>query len=365
MSVNPATTGEPDETAAPTGAPDADESMISLRDVHKVYRLRDGSQVHALDGLSLNIPAGSIHGIVGTSGAGKSTLVRCLTALERPTYGEVRVAGQDLTTLSANELRKARRAIGMVFQHANLLDQRTAAQNIAYPLDLAGAQKGQRHERVSRMLELVGLADRGSSYPAQLSGGQQQRVAIARALITNPDLLLCDEPTSALDPITTTQILDLLVEINTKLGVTILIITHQMNVIAAIADHVAVLEHGHLIEHGPVEQVFAHPREALTRQFVGTVVPQRLPDTLVREVSAGAWDTVLRVVHTDTAGRGVISHLEKEFGIQVELLHAVDASLRHTSVGIIILGLRGPSVVIDQALQWLHSRKHLEVEILP
>ena len=138
-----------------------------------------------------------------------------------------------------------------------------------------------------------------------------------------------------------------------------------MNVIAAIADHVAVLEHGHLIEHGPVEQVFAHPREALTRQFVGTVVPQRLPDTLVQEVSSGAWDTVLRVVHTDAAGRGVISHLEKEFGIQVELLHAVDASLRHTSVGIIILGLRGPSIIIDQALRWLRSRKHLEVEILP
>ena len=154
-------------------------------------------------------------------------------------------------------------------------------------------------------------------------------------------------------------------EINAQLGVTILIITHQMNVIAAIADHVAVLEHGHLIEHGPVEQVFARPREALTRQFVGTVVPQRLPDTLVQEVSSGTWDTVLRVVHTDAAGRGIISHLEKEFGIQVELLHAVDASLRHTSVGIIILGLRGPSIVIDQALQWLHSRKHLEVEILP
>ena len=268
MSVNPATTGEPDETAAPTGAPDADESMISLRDVHKVYRLRDGSQVHALDGLSLNIPAGSIHGIVGTSGAGKSTLVRCLTALERPTYGEVRVAGQDLTTLSANELRKARRAIGMVFQHANLLDQRTAAQNIAYPLDLAGAQKGQRHERVSRMLELVGLADRGSSYPAQLSGGQQQRVGIARALADEPAVLLCDEPTSALDPETTRSILDLIRDVRDRLGVTVVIITHEMSVVRRICDSVSLLEAGRIVQSGPIEDVVSDVDSRLSLELV-------------------------------------------------------------------------------------------------
>ena len=268
MSVNPATTGEPDETAAPTGAPDADESMISLRDVHKVYRLRDGSQVHALDGLSLNIPAGSIHGIVGTSGAGKSTLVRCLTALERPTYGEVRVAGQDLTTLSANELRKARRAIGMVFQHANLLDQRTAAQNIAYPLDLAGAQKGQRHERVSRMLELVGLADRGSSYPAQLSGGQKQRVGIARALADEPAVLLCDEPTSALDPETTRSILDLIRDVRDRLGVTVVIITHEMSVVRRICDSVSLLDAGRIVQSGPIEDVVSDVDSRLSLELV-------------------------------------------------------------------------------------------------
>ena len=323
MSVNPATTGEPDETAAPTGAHDAtagasadtgtdapagadvpadivdasddsdnsetsgtsggdtadgdadgeealdaDEPMISLRDVHKVYRLRDGSQVHALDGLSLNIPAGSIHGIVGTSGAGKSTLVRCLTALERPTYGEVSVAGQDLTTLSANELRKARRAIGMVFQHANLLDQRTAAQNIAYPLDLAGAQKGQRHERVSRMLELVGLADRGSSYPAQLSGGQKQRVGIARALADEPAVLLCDEPTSALDPETTRSILDLIRDVRDRLGVTVVIITHEMSVVRRICDSVSLLEAGRIVQSGPIEDVVSDVDSRLSLELV-------------------------------------------------------------------------------------------------
>ena len=268
MSVNSATTGEPDEIAAPTGAPDADESMISLRDVHKVYRLRDGSQVHALDGLSLNIPAGSIHGIVGTSGAGKSTLVRCLTALERPTYGEVRVAGQDLTTLSANELRKARRAIGMVFQHANLLEQRTAAQNIAYPLDLAGAQKGQRRGRVSRMLELVGLADRGSSYPAQLSGGQQQRVGIARALADEPAVLLCDEPTSALDPETTRSILDLIRDVRDRLGVTVVIITHEMSVVRRICDSVSLLEAGRIVQSGPIEDVVSDVDSRLSLELV-------------------------------------------------------------------------------------------------
>ena len=268
MSVNSATTGEPDEIAAPTGAPDADESMISLRDVHKVYRLRDGSQVHALDGLSLNIPAGSIHGIVGTSGAGKSTLVRCLTALERPTYGEVRVAGQDLTTLSANELRKARRAIGMVFQHANLLDQRTAAQNIAYPLAMAGVPKGERHETVARMLELVGLADRGSSYPAQLSGGQKQRVGIARALADEPAVLLCDEPTSALDPETTRSILDLIRDVRDRLGVTVVIITHEMSVVRRICDSVSLLEAGRIVQSGPIEDVVSDVDSRLSLELV-------------------------------------------------------------------------------------------------
>ncbi|WP_448751870.1 methionine ABC transporter ATP-binding protein, partial [Actinomyces naeslundii] len=188
----------------------SDAPMISLRDVHKVYRLRSGKEVRALDGLSLDVAPGSIHGIVGTSGAGKSTLVRCLTSLERPTSGQVSVDGQDMTALSAGQLREARRRIGMVFQHANLLDQRTTAQNIAYPLALAGVPGGQRRPIVERMLDLVGLADRGASYPSQLSGGQKQRVGIARALADDPAVLLCDEPTSALDPETTRSILDLI-----------------------------------------------------------------------------------------------------------------------------------------------------------
>ena len=255
----------------------ADEPMISLRDVHKVYRLRDGSQVHALDGLTLDIPAGSIHGVVGTSGAGKSTLVRCLTALERPTGGEVRVAGQDLTTLRAHELRRARRAIGMVFQHANLLEQRTAAQNIAYPLALAGARKGQRHDRVARMLTLVGLDGRGSSYPAQLSGGQQQRVGIARALADEPAVLLCDEPTSALDPETTRSILDLIRDVRDRLGVTVVIITHEMSVVRRISDSVSLLEAGRIVQSGPIEDVVSDVGSRLSRELVP---PPDVPDAV-------------------------------------------------------------------------------------
>ena len=300
MSADPAPTADPVEAAAPAdalgptgasaepgadtdaGAPDApgvgaDEPMISLRDVHKIYRLRDGSQVHALDGLTLDIPAGSIHGVVGTSGAGKSTLVRCLTALERPTDGEVRVAGQDLTTLSAHELRRARRAIGMVFQHANLLEQRTAAQNIAYPLALAGARKGQRHDRVTRMLTLVGLDGRGSSYPAQLSGGQQQRVGIARALADEPAVLLCDEPTSALDPETTRSILDLIRDVRDRLGVTVVIITHEMSVVRRICDSVSLLEAGRIVQSGPIEDVVSDVDSRLSRELVP---PPDVPDAV-------------------------------------------------------------------------------------
>ena len=268
MTADPAPASDSARAGAPVDAPGADESMISLRNVHKIYHLRDGSDVRALDGLTLEIPAGSIHGVVGTSGAGKSTLVRCLTALERPTDGEVRVAGQDVTSLSASELRKARRAIGMVFQHANLLEQRTAAQNIAYPLDLAGAQKGQRRGRVSRMLELVGLADRGSSYPAQLSGGQQQRVGIARALADEPAVLLCDEPTSALDPDTTRSILNLIRDVRDRLGVTVVIITHEMSVVRRICDSVSLLEAGRIVQSGPIEDVVSDVDSRLSLELV-------------------------------------------------------------------------------------------------
>ena len=285
-----------DDGPEPAGAePPGAEPMIRLHDVHKHYRLRDGREVRALDGLTLDVPAGSVHGVVGTSGAGKSTLVRCLTALERPTSGEVRVAGQDLTALGARELREARRAIGMVFQHANLLEQRTAAQNIAYPLAMAGVPRGERHETVARMLELVGLADRGSSYPAQLSGGQQQRVGIARALADQPAVLLCDEPTSALDPETTRSILELIRDVRDRLGVTVVIITHEMSVVRAVCDSVSLLEAGRVVESGPIEDVVADVASRLSRELV--------PAPAVPAGSVGPGDTVIDVALTAHPGQ--------------------------------------------------------------
>lgn len=285
-------------TETPTGTPPASAGaapMISLRDVHKVYRLRDGSQVRALDGLSLDVQPGTIHGIVGTSGAGKSTLVRCLTSLEPVTSGTVEVAGQDMSALSPRQLREARRNIGMVFQHANLLEQRTTAQNIAYPLALAGVRKGSRRATVERMLDLVGLADRGASYPAQLSGGQQQRVGIARALADQPKVLLCDEPTSALDPETTRQILQLIRDVRDRLGVTVVIITHEMSVVRAICDSVSLLEAGRIVESGPIEQVVSQVTSRLSHELV--------PVPAIPESAVAAGEAIIDVALTARPGQ--------------------------------------------------------------
>ena len=295
MSSAPPSQGHGPQPDGATAGWDPSQPMISLHDVHKVYRLRDGSVVRALDGLSLDVPAGSIHGVVGTSGAGKSTLVRCLTALERPTSGEVSVAGQDMATLPPAALREARRRIGMVFQHANLLDSRTTAQNIAYPLALAGVLKGERHQSVARMLDLVGLTDRGSSYPAQLSGGQKQRVGIARALADQPPVLLCDEPTSALDPETTRAILELIKDVRDTLGVTVVIITHEMAVVRAICDSVSLLEAGQVVEGGRLEDVVADVDSRLSREIV--------PPPAVPEAATPHGEAVLDVAITAHPGQ--------------------------------------------------------------
>lgn len=242
--------------------------MIELQDVRKVYARSKADDVIALDGISLSIPSGEIHGIVGESGAGKSTLIRCLTALETPTSGRILVDGRDLSALPARELRDARRTIGMVFQGANLLDARTAAGNIAYPLRLAGMDKEKTRARVSEMLSLVGIADRASSFPSQLSGGQRQRVGIARAMADSPSVLLCDEPTSALDTETTDQILQLLKDVRDTYGVTVLIITHEMGVVRKICDAVTLLDHGRIVASGSVSDVVSDVTSPLARQII-------------------------------------------------------------------------------------------------
>lgn len=242
--------------------------MIDLSDVTKVYDAGSANQVRALDGVSLHVDKGAIHGIVGQSGAGKSTLIRCLTALEQPTSGSIVVDGVDLTILRGSALRQARRNIGMVFQAANLLDSRTAAANIAYPLHLAKWPKEKIAPRVEELLELVGLSGRGASYPSRLSGGQKQRVGIARAMATNPPVLLCDEPTSALDANSTHQILELLRELRTNSEVTILIITHEMRVVREICDSVTLLSSGKVVQSGTLEDVLTKAGSPLAQALV-------------------------------------------------------------------------------------------------
>ncbi|MDY5785575.1 methionine ABC transporter ATP-binding protein [Corynebacterium sp.] len=325
---------------------------------------RTYGDITALEDVSFAVPAGSICGVVGTSGAGKSTLLRTVNGLEVPTGGSVTVLGQEPAQLKSGELRALRRDVSMIFQHYNLLGSKTVAENVAIPLRLAGVGKAEIAQRVADALDLVGLTDRAGHLPRQLSGGQRQRVGIARALVTNPKIVLCDEPTSALDPITTAQILDLLVKINNELGITILIITHQMDVIAKIADFVAVLENGRLVEKASVGEIFARPRAELTRRFVETVVPQRLPASLAQDAAKGALGTVVRVVHEGGAGRSLLNDLHKIFGVDASLLHAADAPLRHTTVGTMVLGLQGPDDRVGQALDWLAAHNGITEEVL-
>ena len=349
VSAEPRDTEPEGAEAASTDAEEdgsADAPMISLRDVHKVYRLRSGKEVRALDGLSLDVAAGSIHGIVGTSGAGKSTLVRCLTSLERPTSGHVSVAGQDMTALSPSQLREARRRIGMVFQHANLLDQRTTAQNIAYPLALAGVPGGRRHPVVKRMLDLVGLADRGGSYPSQLSGGQKQRVGIARALADDPAVLLCDEPTSALDPETTRSILDLIKNVRDTLGLTVIIITHEMSVVRQVCDSVSLLEAGKIVESGRLEDIVLDVDSRLSREIV--------PFPKVPEAAVAHGESVIDVSITAHPGQpAAVALMSMVAELGGDIAAGVFETIGQAQIGRLAVTIPGPDTA--QAVQVLRQ----------
>ena len=251
--------------------------MIELKHVSKTFDSGTAGGVDALKDVSLTIEDGDIYGIIGMSGAGKSTLVRCINLLERPTSGEIVVNGQRLDTMTPAQLREARRGITMIFQHFNLLMQRTCLKNVCFPMELVGVKKDEAEKRARELLDLVGLPDKANAYPAQLSGGQQQRIAIARALATDPKVLLCDEATSALDPNTTRQILELIRDINKKLGITVVVITHQMSVVKEICSHVAIINRGKIVEHGEVEDVFFHPRTEAARRLVMPEALQNLP----------------------------------------------------------------------------------------
>jgi len=241
--------------------------MIKIQNIYKIFKT-ESTQVKALDDISLTINQGEIYGIIGLSGAGKSTLIRTINRLETPTSGSIQIDDADLTTLSEKKLRLQRQKIGMIFQHFNLLSSRTVAGNIAFPLEIAKKEKQSHDTIVNKLLERVGLSDKRDAYPSQLSGGQKQRVAIARALANEPNILLCDEATSALDPKTTNSILQLLKEINKQTGITVVLITHEMNVIHEICDKVAIIEHGKIIESGPVASIFKNPTTTTGKDFV-------------------------------------------------------------------------------------------------
>lgn len=314
----------------------------------------------ALDNVTFAVPNGGISGVVGTSGAGKSTLIRTVNGLETPTSGTVTVLGQEPAALGPRQLRELRRDVSMVFQSYNLLETKTVAQNVATPLLLSKTPKSEIDRRVAEVLEMVGLADRANHKPRQLSGGQRQRVGIARALVTNPSILLCDEPTSALDPLTTTQILELLRRINAELGVTILLITHQMDVVARLADSVAVLSGGQLVESGAVADVFAAPQHPLTQRFVETVIPREIPASVQETIRRSGYDRVVQLVHTGNAAQHVFAELLHRFGVEAELLTSSSTELADTTVGATVLGLRGGDA--EAAQQWLSTRENLTVK---
>jgi len=336
---------------------------VELHDLGKTFHTKSGP-VTALEGINLDIEKGSIFGVVGTSGAGKSTLLRTINGLEKPTAGSVNVLGRDLNALSKKQMRALRGEVSMVFQHFNLLDTQTVAQNVAMPLILAKTPKREIQQRVTEVLEMVGLERRAKSLPKQLSGGQRQRVGIARALITNPKILLCDEPTSALDPLTTAQILDLIARVNQELGITVVIITHEMGVISRLADTVVVMEDGHVIENDSVSRIFSAPQKPLTQRLVETVLPQHLPAPVQETINDSQYDRVLRVTHHSGAAKGLVNGLVQR-GITTDIIHASDVALRDGTVGSLVLGLviKDEAALAD-AVQWIQEQGQLNAEVV-
>ena len=322
---------------------------------------RGTATTRAVDEASLHIAAGEIFGIVGTSGAGKSTLLRTLNALQRPSQGRVKVNGVTISEMEGATLRKARQRIGMIFQHFNLMHTRTVAQNVAFSLKAAGWERSKIAPRVAEILELVGLSDKAGRYPVQLSGGQKQRVGIARAIANHPDVLLCDEPTSALDLETSATILELLKQINARLGITIVLITHEMNVIKTICDRVAVMSGGKVVEMGDVFDIFAHPQHPFTRQLVSRTLNLTLPDRL-REHLPGQLLKILFV--GDSAEQPVLSDAAVNFGVAVNILHGKIEYIGARALGILVVQLTAPeAAVVERAVDYIRQRT-AEVEVI-
>mgnify|MGYP000053652518 FL=1 len=328
--------------------------MIEIRGLSKTFSAAGGT-VDALKNINLTVPDGDIYGIIGMSGAGKSTLVRCINLLERPTEGSVTVNGMRMETMTPRELRDARRKITMIFQGFNLLMQRNCLDNICFPLELAGRKKADARKRAGELLELVGLPDKARAYPAQLSGGQQQRIAIARALATEPEVLLCDEATSALDPNTTHAILQLIREINRKLRITVIVITHQMSVVEEICDHVAILDNGTVVEEGTVGAVFSAPKSAAAKRLV-------FPNGADDAVCDPAKERRIRLVFNgaDTTGAPLIATMAVKTGVLASIIAASTRSLDGQIYGTMLLGVSAGETA--RALEFLRGYADIYAE---
>ena len=330
--------------------------MIELKHLSKVFPTADGD-FEALSDINLTIGDGDIFGIVGMSGAGKSTLVRCINLLERPTQGEVLIDGENLMELSPARLRQTRRSISMIFQQFNLLMQRTCLKNICFPMEIAGVPAAEAKKRALEYLDIVGLPDKANAYPAQLSGGQKQRIAIARALASNPKMLLCDEATSALDPTTTRSILKLIQDINQRLGITVVVITHEMAVVEEICTHVAILDHGHMVETGTVEEVFSNPKTEAGRKLVfpeGAHIDQFPVASVVRVVFNGG-----------SSYEPLIASLAIDCGVKVNILGADTRNVNGKAFGSMLLGLPEDKTEAAKAMNYLRAQKDVTVEEVP
>ena len=338
--------------------------MIEFKDVSKTFTTSQG-MVHALDHVNLSVEKGDIFGVIGFSGAGKSTLLRMVNALEVPTEGHVEILGKNVDELNHGELRLARKNIGMIFQQFNLLESKTVYENVDVPLKLNKIEKVARDQIVKTLLKFVSLEDKAEVYPAQLSGGQKQRVGIARALATNPSILLCDEATSALDPETTEQILQLLRKINQQLHITILFVTHQIQVIQQLCNKVAVMEHGRVVESGSVLEVFSNPKEEITKRFVRTVIPDTIPVSIQEKLKQDKRPYKLLKLRFlgNQASEGVISELNEKFGLRTDIVFANVCELQQTALGLFILQALDEGDKVRQAEQYLTEQGILWKEV--
>ncbi|MDP8079206.1 methionine ABC transporter ATP-binding protein MetN [Phocoenobacter skyensis] len=340
--------------------------MIRLERVSKQFEVK-GKIVTALHNVTLEVPKGVIYGVIGSSGAGKSTLIRCVNLLERPTSGHIFIGNKQLDLLKEQELIVARRKIAMIFQHFNLLSSRTVFDNVALPLELSHLSKEQINNKVNDLLELVGLSDKKNVYPSNLSGGQKQRVAIARALANDPEVLLCDEATSALDPATTQSILALLKEINSRLGLTILLITHEMEVVKRICDRVAVIDQGELVETGTVSEMFSNPKTQLAKQFIQSTFHNKLPQEYVDKLHSNQQDESQSIIRFEFTGSSVdaplLSRMVKKFDIDISILMSQIDYAGGVKFGFVIAEVEGDNQAILEAKGFLREH-NVKVEVL-